>query len=294
MIFGVATPVVTTSAGHASWERAAGIDEIVQVAQAADRAGYHFMTCSEHVALPAEGPGGDVYWDPLVTFAHLAALTTDICFLTNVLVIGLHHPLALAKRWGTLDIVSRGRLILGFGVGSSRREFEAMGVPFAERGARADDSLRALRATLGHEEVSYAGSHHAYERMVINPHTTRHVPFWIGGRSRRALRRGLELGEGWIPPPPSAGGPDVAALAEVLASADLPPGFQVIGRPDGPLDPAREPERVLDAVATLAGAGATAMMVKPLHHSLAHYLEQLDAFADLADLAADRKGEEQR
>lgn len=112
----VATPVVTMfphSAGD--WEKNATVEDLARIAEAADRLGYHHLTCSEHVALPATETGrrGTRYWDPLATFGYLAARTRRIRLATNVLVLGYHHPLEIAKRYGTLDRVSGGRLILG-------------------------------------------------------------------------------------------------------------------------------------------------------------------------------------
>lgn len=125
MRVGIVTPVVAQPPpGTAAWERDAGIAEIGRIAEAADRLGYHHVTCSEHVAVPAgaaERRGG-VYWDPLATFGYLAARTSRIRLATQVLVLGYHHPLAIAKRYGTLDRVSGGRLVLGLGVGSLEEE----------------------------------------------------------------------------------------------------------------------------------------------------------------------------
>ncbi len=115
------TPVVTLNPrAHNAWEESAGLDELVAVAEAADRLGYHHLTCSEHVAIPvaAATTRGGRYWDPLATLGFLAARTDRVRLATHVLVLGYHHPLALVKRYGTLDVVSGGRLILGVGVGS--------------------------------------------------------------------------------------------------------------------------------------------------------------------------------
>ena len=91
---------------------------------------------------------GTRYWDPLATLGYLAARTQRIRLATNVLVLAYHHPLEIAKRYGTLDKVSNGRLILGVGVGSLKEEFDLLGAPFDDRGPRGDDALRALRASL--------------------------------------------------------------------------------------------------------------------------------------------------
>ena len=130
----IGTPVVTMDPkAHAPWEETASIEDVARIAEAADRLGYHHLTCSEHVALPAAelARRGSRYWDPLATFGYLAARTTRIRFTTLVLVLGYHHPLDIAKRYGTLDKVSNGRLILGVGVGTLREEFDLLGAPFA-------------------------------------------------------------------------------------------------------------------------------------------------------------------
>src|SRR5271166_768408 len=129
MKFGIATPVVVQlPSARAEWERQAGPEELVRIAETADRLGYHHLTCSEHVAVPrsVEAARGVTYWDALATLSYLAARTRHIRLLTNVLVLGYHHPLAIAKRYGTLDRLSGGRLILGLGVGSLVEEFELL------------------------------------------------------------------------------------------------------------------------------------------------------------------------
>ena len=106
------TPIVTMNPyGSAAWESEGTLDDVALIAQTADRLGYHHLTCSEHVGVPAHQieRRGSRYWDPLATFGYLAALTTQIRFTTLVLVLGYHHPLEIAKRYGTLDMVSGGR-----------------------------------------------------------------------------------------------------------------------------------------------------------------------------------------
>ena len=111
MRLGILTPVLTrVPEAHARWEVDAGINAVEQVVAAAERLGYDFVTCSEHVAVPTDVAAvrGSTYWDPLATFGYLAARTTTIRLVTFVLVLGYHHPLAISKRYGTLDRVSCG------------------------------------------------------------------------------------------------------------------------------------------------------------------------------------------
>src|SRR5205085_10316821 len=121
--------------------------------------GYHHCTCGEHVGVPVDiaTVRGGRYYDPLATFGALGAQSTSIRFAAHVLVLGYHHPLAIAKRYGTLDVVTGGRVILGVGVGSLQEEFVLLGASFDDRGARADDAMRALRAALSQREPTYDG-----------------------------------------------------------------------------------------------------------------------------------------
>jgi probable F420-dependent oxidoreductase len=294
MKLGVVTPVVTRlPRAHATWEETAGIDEVARIAVEAERLGYHHLTCSEHVALPADvaDTRGATYWDPLATFGYIAARTTTIRLATHVLVLGYHHPLAIAKRYGTLDRVSGGRLVLGVGVGSLREEFDLLSAEFDQRGDRGDDAVRALRASLSELEPEYQGTHYSYDGFVVDPCAVQpRVPIWIGGRTRRSLRRAVELADGWAP-----FGLSRAHLADIIARAretdawtaraELPdaPPFEVVLQNEHPFDPSAEPDRVSDAAGRLAEAGATTVNVRVVHHSLDHYLEQLAAMRDVVD-----------
>lgn len=276
----VATPVVTRLPGaSADWERSASIGELTRVAQAADRLGYHHLTCSEHVALPADEAvrRGARYWDPLATFGYLAACTRRILLATNVLVLGYHHPLEIAKRYGTLDVVSGGRLILGVGVGSLEREFDLIGAPFGDRGARGEDALKALRAALSVAEPEYRGEYYAFDGFVVDPCAIQqHVPIWIGGRTLRSLRRAAALADGWAPFNVSA-----HQAREWLHRFDIPPGFEVVLPTAEPLDPIGEPGRTRDVLDAAAAQGATIVRAAFRHTSLQHYLENLEALAEL-------------
>jgi probable F420-dependent oxidoreductase len=289
---GIVTPAVTRlPRAHAQWEETAGIEEIARIAVEAERLGYHHLTCSEHVALPTDvvDTRGATYWDPLPVFGYVAARTATIRLATHVLVLGYHHPLAIAKRYGTLDRVSGGRLILGVGVGSLREEFELLGAEFDGRGGRADDAIRALRASLSQIAPVYRGEHFSYDGFVVDPCAVQsRVPIWVGGRTARSLRRAVELADGWAP-----FGLARADLADMItrardsdawtARAELPdaPPFELVLQNERPFDPGAQPGRVRDAAGRLVEAGATTLNVRVVHHSLAHYLEQLAAMREL-------------
>ena len=288
MKLGIVTPVLTLlPRAHATWEETGTFADVAAIVQTADRLGYHHCSCSEHVGIPidvAETRGGR-YWDPLPTFGALSTSTTRIRFATHVLVLGYHHPLAIAKRYGTLDEITDGRVILGVGVGSLREEFELLGAPFTDRGDRADDAMRALRTALSQRVPEYHGDYFDFEGFVVEPHARQaRVPLWVGGRTARSLRRAVELGDGWAP-----FGLRTAELAEMLTRARETDAWSARAEPidvllqnEHPLDPIGERERVTEQLAKFTEIGATGANVRFVHHSPAHYCEQLAALAEIA------------
>lgn len=280
MKLGIATPVVTNVAGAAlTWEKNAGVEDIGVVAEAADRLGYHHLTCSEHIGIPSTEAArrGSRYWDPLATLGYVAARTERIRLVTMTLVLGYHHPLEIVKRYGTLDHVSGGRVTLGVGVGSLKEEFDLIGAPFDDRGPRGDDALRALRASLFDNEPVYHGEYYSFGGLTVDPCALQpHMPIWIGGRTKRSLRRALTLADGWCP-----FGISVETADEWLRSREVPEGFEVVLPADQPLDPVNNPEATTETLQTMAAAGTTIVSARFIHHSLEHYLEQIHALAEL-------------
>jgi alkanesulfonate monooxygenase SsuD/methylene tetrahydromethanopterin reductase-like flavin-dependent oxidoreductase (luciferase family) len=166
-----------------------------------------------------------------------------------------------------------------------QEEFELLGAAFDDRGARADDAMRALRAALSQPEPAYHGEYYDFEGFLVDPCALQpHVPLWVGGRTYRSLRRAVELGDGWAP-----FGLSTAELEAMLqrargtkAWADRETPVDVIVQNEHPLDPVAEPERVTEQLARFAGIGATGVNARFVHHSPAHYREQLAALATIA------------
>jgi probable F420-dependent oxidoreductase len=281
MRIGLSTPVVVQfPGGSAPWEREARPDDLVSIAKAADELGFDHLTCSEHVAIPASvaSQRGSVYWDPLATLSYLAAHTRSIRLATSILVLGYHHPLELAKRYGTLDRLSGGRVVLGVGIGSLQEEFELLGASWKDRAARADDALRALRASLSRPDPSYNGSHFDFEGFVVEPHAVQeHLPMWVGGRSLRSLQRATTLANGWVP-----FGLSAEALGDMLAQAELPEGFELVLSPGRPVDPVGDPDPTIRALVDLCDVGATVANVALIAESRNHYLDQMAALCKLS------------
>jgi probable F420-dependent oxidoreductase len=291
--FGVMTPIVSRNPRHdpPAWEADGTIEDLAVIAAAAENLGYDFLTFPEHVAVPVDVAPvrGGTYWAPLPTMGYLAARTTRLRLATYVLVLGYHHPVELAKSYGTLDRICGGRLVLGLGVGSLRPEFELLGVPFEGRGERADDALRALRAAFAADQPVYHGPHYDVEGFVVAPSgLDRHLPVWIGGRTSRSLRRAAALGDGWAPfglPP--------ATVRDLLArhppTAPLRPAgsapLDVILAPEPPVNPITDAEAVRATVQRYEDAGATHLVFRFRQASRAELLDQMAALMELCPAA---------
>jgi probable F420-dependent oxidoreductase len=286
MQLGIVTPVFTRVPGtHAAWEAEAGIEDAARIAVTADELGYHHVTCSEHIGIPTEVAKvrGFTYWDPLASFGYLSAVTSRLRFLTHVVVLGYHHPMELVKRYGTLDRVSGGRLILGVGVGSLKEEFDLIGAEFDDRGARGDDAIRALKASFGNEMPEYHGEYYDYEDFVVEPHSIQtDLPIWIGGRTYRSLRRAIELADGWVP----FGLPvkDMAAMLERARATDEWAARTTpieIALQSSILDPIGDPDDTRGRLEHLEEIGTTVVETRVKNDSLEECLDQLTALREL-------------
>jgi len=288
--FGINAPGFSlTPSLDGEWARSVTFKEIAEIVTIADRLGYDHVCCAEHIGVPSGEADrrGTRYYDPLATFGYLAAITTSIRFTTAVLVLGYHHPLEIAKRYGTLDVVSGGRLNLGLGVGTLKEEFDLLGLggaEFIERGARADDALRALRVSLGKREPEYHGPYYDFSGLTIDPCALQsEIPLWIGGRTVRSLRRAVELGDGWMP-----FGLSIEEMAKMITGARATPAWSKLTKPldfvlppPERIDPVAKPEQAADILRAMFAAGATKMTLSFSATSTSHYVEQLEGLAAL-------------
>ena len=174
-----------------------------EIAMAVERAGVSGACLSEHPAPDAEwlrnDPAAHDALDPLTALAFVAAATKQLAVFTNVLVLPFRNPFLTAKAAATLQVLSDNRLILGVGVGYQQAEFNALGVPFHERGALTDEALETIKlAWKGGAVVKQGRSFNAVgnePRPIPSPPP----PIWVGGASDKAVERAARWGDGWIP-----------------------------------------------------------------------------------------------
>jgi probable F420-dependent oxidoreductase len=174
-------------------------DGIRRVAEAAEELGFNSVWATEHIIVGAEAADtyGRVY-DPLVSLGWIAGWTQRIRLGTSIVLVPLHNPIHLAKEVATLQELSGGRFTLGVGMGWHEDEFDFMGMEFRERGRRADEALRVMRA-LWNGERDFEGEHWSFHEATSEPHPSPVPEIWVGGSSERAIRRALELGDAWHP-----------------------------------------------------------------------------------------------
>jgi probable F420-dependent oxidoreductase len=178
----------------------------VEIARTAEELGYTSLWTFQRLLSPLDGdapllatPYHSVH-DPLATLAYLAGHTSTARLGVAVVNLPYYAPIVLAKLLTTIDHLSDGRLDAGLGIGWSPHEFEAVGVPVARRGARAEDFLRCLRAIWTDEIVEYEGDFYRVPRSRVEPRPVQkpHPPLLLGGTAEAALRRAGRVAAGWI------------------------------------------------------------------------------------------------
>jgi probable F420-dependent oxidoreductase len=177
-------------------------EALVRIAQAAETAGFDSLWAGEHHILAESSsriPATSRLLNPVVALTFVAAHTRTIRLGTGILLLPQHQPLILAKELASLDVLSGGRLIVGIGVGWAEAEYEALGVPYRERGARADEYLAAMRAIWSEEKPVYYGRYVSFQEVQAYPHPMQQPtpPIVIGGRAPAVLRRTVEQANGW-------------------------------------------------------------------------------------------------
>jgi probable F420-dependent oxidoreductase len=183
---------------------------------------------AEHIVIPAGystaypyDPSGklpdgeDIDWpDPFIWLTYAAAITERIKLATGVTVLPLRNPVVTAKQIATLDALSGGRVILGVGVGWLGEEFEALGVPFKDRGRRHDDYLQAMKALWTQDKAAISNGFVDFRGAISRPRPASSVPVVVSGHSAAAARRVARVGDGWFPGVATAG--DLADLYAVV------------------------------------------------------------------------------
>lgn len=256
-----------------------------RVARAAEAGGFESVWTGEHVVLPdpqvppSPMPPQAPMLDPAVALTVAGSATTRLRLGTGIVILPQRNPLVLAKQLASVDVVSDGRLIVGIGVGYLQPEFDALGVPFTDKGARTDDYLAAMRAlwTMPHPVyegrfVRFSGID-AYPRPVQRPHP----PIVIGGSTPQAFRRAVQHGNGWYGFALDVDG-TAACVDGLRRAAERGARPAELGKLEISVTPRGTPNR--DTVARFAALGVERLIIYwPLNDEQA-LLDRLARFAD--------------
>ncbi|MGI9590003.1 MAG: LLM class F420-dependent oxidoreductase [Myxococcota bacterium] len=190
-------------------------DEAVFLAQQAEAAGVESIWTVEHVVVPAgytaqypyspdgkmPGPEDSPIPDPLIWLSYVAAATSTIRLATGILILPQRHPIYVAKETASLDLLSKGRLILGIGIGWLYEEFAALDIPFDERVGRTEESCQALRSLWQPGAQAFKGEYYSWDAVESNPKPVQQggIPIVVGGHVKGAARRAARVGDGFFP-----------------------------------------------------------------------------------------------
>lgn len=262
----------------------------VAMGQAAEAAGFDSIWTVEHVLVPAGyqstypyDPSGKMpaptemdLPDPLIWLTWVAAHTSTLKLGTGILIVPQRHPAITAKEVATLDQLSGGRVILGVGAGWMEEEFNALNVPFADRGKRLDSYLHAMRALWLGGETDIDDDYLTFERAVSRPRPEAgSVPIHIGGHTEVAARRAGRIGDGFFP-----GKGDLPRLLQVMRQAAEEAGrdpelIEVTATGETALG-----ENALEEVARLEALGVHRLALPPLAFDAAGIGDALGAYGE--------------
>lgn len=277
---------------------------IAELARAAEALGYDAVSVTDHPFPPQSWikAGGHFAHEPLVALSYAAAATTTIALHTNIYVVAYRNPFLAARGVASLDVLSGGRVILGVAAGYLRGEFDALGADFDARNEVLDRSLTAMRSAWSGQPVDFEGLGARAQGNVMAPGPAQPggPPIWVGGNTKRAIRRAVELGQGWMPFPQVRGTSKYTRTADIESMEDLAEriGFarslmEEVGR-TAPLDicfvpfglsllDRRQPDfgAIADAVPELFALGVTWLSVAFQAESRSEQLDQMERFADV-------------
>jgi probable F420-dependent oxidoreductase len=226
------------------------------------------------------------FHEPFVLFGYLAACTDRIEFVTGILVLSQRQTALVAKQAAEVDVLTKGRLRLGVGIGWNAVEFEALGESFRNRGRRVEEQIAVLRALWTNELVELEGRYHTIRSAGINPlPVQRPIPLWMGGMADNAVRRIVRIADGWFP----QFGPDERGAASlerfrgwVREAGRDPKDVGIEGRLNLAVTPQ---ERWAETVAAWRGVGATHLTVNTMRAKLESPRAHIDAIRRFRETA---------
>jgi len=277
-------------------------EALAEMGQAAENAGFSACYVTEH-PIPEDGwlaQGGHHALDPFVALSFLACATERIKLQTHLLVLPYRNPFLTAKSLASLDVLSGGRVIAGVGAGYLESEFRALGVPFERRNELTDEAIRVMREVWRGESLTLEGEGFRADGNTALPRPAQHPapPIWVGGNSNRAIRRAVELGDGWLPfpaPPAMAkrvgtaalsGKEDLAKMLDYARNHAEKIGrrapLQVCFSPVAMGQPWPEPDALVQLSGELEEMGVTCLVIILDHPDRKRFVDEIARFGENA------------
>ncbi|MBI3785070.1 MAG: LLM class F420-dependent oxidoreductase [Deltaproteobacteria bacterium] len=272
---------------------------VAEIARAAEDAGFEACFVTDHPFPPHRWlyGGGHHALDPFVALSFAAAATSTLRVQTHILVLPYRNPFVTAKAVLSLDVLSGGRVTLGVAAGYLKGEFAALGADFDGRQETSDEFIRAMKSAWAGDDVRFEGRGFkaSGNSMGFRPMQQPHPPIWVGGNSRAAIRRAVELGDGWVPfPNPAAMSqytrtPPLETLDDLKARIALANEFAAAAGRTQPIDicyslmssaaPEMDPGAALTRIDTLANLGVTWLTVGFRAETRRDYISAMQRFA---------------
>jgi probable F420-dependent oxidoreductase len=287
----------------ASSDQFGSLELAVALARLAEEAGFESLWAGDHVVMPAtyrsaypfsdsgkfkhmgtwrpEATSSDdvPVSDPLIHLSFLASQTTRLKFGTGVIILPQRNPLVLAKQAASFDHLSDGRLLLGLGVGWLREEFDAVGVPWEERGRRADEYIQVMRGLWSQHTVEYHGQFTDFQPVRCDPHPANgtSIPIHIGGHNDAAARRAGRIGDGFFPAiyPNSAVASRLPTLIETMKAA-----AREAGRDPDSIEITSGGARTAEAAKWYVDLGVHRLVIQPRSRDYDSLRDELMRFAE--------------
>lgn len=255
-------------------------------AEAAESLGFDHLLAFDHVVggnaatHDLKGPykHTDAFHEPFVLYGFLAAITQRIELVTGIIILPQRQTALVAKQAAAVDVLSKGRLRLGIGIGWNDVEYEALGMNFRDRGRRSEEQVDLLRRLWTNELVTYDGKWHKITDAGLNPlPVQRPIPIWFGGHADAVVRRAARLGDGWFPlmPADDHARAELEKLAGYAREAGRDPAD--IGIESWVDAAGKSPEQWAEEVAAWKALGATHMTINTMGAGFATPDAHIDA-----------------
>jgi len=258
--------------------RASSADAITKVAVRAEELGFHDVWVSDHVVVPVDqGYPSPYLFEPLLSLAWAAAVTSRIRLGTSVLVVPHHHPLSMANSLASLDKLSGGRLTLGVGVGWSAGEFEALDQEFASRGTRMDEALDIYRKAWETDPLTHKGTFYDIAEMKLQPKPEARIPIWVGGGADVAIRRAARHdGDQGLSTEPAEMARIVQRLKDEGAGDDFVISYRTGWDPNG-----MDASQIREEAEAYASAGVHHVVSAPWRSTTDEWIDSMEQLIDL-------------